>query len=141
MSEPFPNATESLPGRRTERLMLWLTPTLGLAAAIGAIALNRRDWAAGLFIGGILAWLNLRWLKRGLDALVVASEAQHGLLKPQIPLSTYFTAVFRYGLLALAVYVIFVYLHVPLASMVVGLCALGAATLAASVWEILRPPQ
>jgi hypothetical protein len=37
------------------------------------------------------------------------------------------------------VYVIFEVLKVPLASMVVGLCALGAATITASVYEILRP--
>jgi len=70
---------------------------------------------------------------------VRASEAQEGRDKPQVPLATYFTAIFRYGLLALAVYVIFKYLHVPLGSMVAGLCALAAATIAASVWEILRP--
>jgi len=46
---------------------------------------------------------------------------------------------FRYGLIALAVYVIFIYLRVPLVSMVVGLCALGAATIAASVYEIWHP--
>jgi hypothetical protein len=70
---------------------------------------------------------------------VLASEAQQGRENPRVPLATYFTAIFRYGLLALAVYVIFKYLHVPLGSMVVGLCALAAATIAASVWEILRP--
>jgi small-conductance mechanosensitive channel len=101
--------------------------------------LRRRDWAAGLAIGTVLAWLNFRWLKRGLDALVPASKAQEGREKPQVPLAAYFTAVFRYGLLALAVYVIFIYLHVPLGSMVVGFCALAAATITASVWEILRP--
>jgi hypothetical protein len=47
--------------------------------------------------------------------------------------------LFRYGLIALAVYVIFIYLRVPLVSMVVGLCALGAAAIAASVYEILHP--
>jgi len=50
-------------------------------------------------------------------------------------------SIFRYGLLALAVYVIFNYLHVPIGSMVVGLCALAAATIAASVWEILHPVE
>ena len=64
---------------------------------------------------------------------------RQGRERPQVPLATYFTAIFRYGLLALAVYVIFEYLHVPLGSMVAGLCALAAATIAASVWEILRP--
>jgi len=38
---------------------------------------------------------------------------------------------FRYVLLALGVYAIFVYLHVPLVSIGLGLCALGAATIAA----------
>jgi len=47
--------------------------------------------------------------------------------------------MFRYGLIGFCVYVIFDVLKVPLASMVVGLCALGAATIAASVYEILRP--
>jgi hypothetical protein len=49
--------------------------------------------------------------------------------------------MFRYGLIAICVYVIFEYLKVPLASMVVGLCALGAATIATSVYEILRPVE
>jgi hypothetical protein len=45
----------------------------------------------------------------------------------------------RYGLIAFAVYVIFEFLRIPILSMIVGLCALGAATMAASVYEILRP--
>jgi hypothetical protein len=76
-----------------------------------------------------------------LDALVVASTAQAGKEKPAVPLLSYFGMVFRYGLIALAVYVIFIYLRVPLVSMIVGLCALGAATVAASVYEILYPAE
>jgi small-conductance mechanosensitive channel len=130
---------EEVAGAATEQRIAWLTLLFGfIAAAILALA-HRRPWATGLAIGAILAWLNFRWLKRGLDALVLASQAQQGREKPQVPLATYFTAIFRYGLLALAVYVIFKYLNVPLGSMVVGSCALAAATLAASVWEILRP--
>jgi CHASE2 domain-containing sensor protein len=52
---------------------------------------------------------------------------------------TYLLALLRYSLIALIVYVIFVYLHIPLVSMLVGLCALGAAAIAASVYEIFRP--
>jgi hypothetical protein len=69
----------------------------------------------------------------------MASTAQAGEEKPAVPLLSYFGMLFRYGLIALAVYVIFEYLRVPLVSMVVGLCALGAATVVASVYEILRP--
>lgn len=95
-------------------------------------------WAAGLMIGATLAWLNFRWLRQGLDALVAASAAQAGAEKPRVPLSAYFRALLRYALIALAVYVIFKLLRVPLASMVLGLCALAAAVIAASVYEVLH---
>ncbi len=125
-------------GALTERRIAWLTLLFGFTAAAVLAMARQKEWAAGLAIGTVLAWLNFRWLKRGLDALVLASKAQEGREKPHVPLATYFKAIFRYGLLALAVYVIFKYLHVPVGSMVVGLCALAAATIAASVWEILR---
>lgn len=111
----------------------------GVAASAAAAFAGSRLWAAGLLIGAVLAWLNFRWLRRGLDALVAASAAQAGAEKPRVPLSTYLAAVFRYGLIALLVYVIFKILKVPLASMVVGMCALAAAAIAASVYELWRP--
>jgi hypothetical protein len=132
---------ETIAGAQTERRIGWLTLLFGFAAAAIVAALQRRAWAAGLAIGTVLAWLNFRWLKRALNALVVASTAQQGREKPRVPLTTYFAALFRYGLLGLTVYVIFIYLHVPLGSMVLGLCALAAAAIAASVWEILRPVE
>jgi len=132
---------EEVAGATTERRIAWLTLLFGFTAAAILALSHQRPWATGLAIGTVLAWLNFRWLKRGLDALVRASEAQQGRERPQVPLATYFTAIFRYGLLALAVYVIFNYLQVPIGSMVVGLCALAAATIAASVWEILHPVE
>jgi hypothetical protein len=124
---------------RTERRIAWLTLALGGAAALAVGFLRRWPWAEGLAIGAVLAWLNFRWLKRGLDALVAASVAQEGRAKPRVPLGTWFRMIFRYALIALCVYVIFEYLKVPLVSMLAGLCALGAATLAASLYEILHP--
>ena len=126
-------------GLGTERRIAWMTPLIGAAAAAPVYFSYRHDWALGLFLGSLLAWLNFRWLRRGLDALVAGSVAQQGLAQPRVPLLTYFAAAFRYGLLAIGVYVIFIYLHVPLVSLILGLCALGAAAVAASVWEILHP--
>jgi hypothetical protein len=125
----------------TERRIAWLTLILGGASAIIVAILRSPAWAEGLAIGTALAWLNFRWLKRGMDALVVVATAQEGFAKPRIPFGTWFRLMFRYGLIAFCVYVIFEYLKVPLASMVVGLCALGAATIVASVYEILRPTE
>ena len=126
---------------RTEKRIAWLTLVFGGAASVAVAALRRGAWAEGLAIGTVLAWLNFRWLRRGLDALVQAATAQEGAPQPRIPVGTWFRLLFRYGLIAFCVYVIFEYLRVPLASMVVGLCALGAATIAASVHEMLHPTE
>lgn len=125
----------------TERRISWLTLLIGALAGGASLALRHRAWAAGLSVGATLAWLNFSWLRRGLDSLMLASTAQEGHPKPKVPLLSYALAMLRYALIALAVYVIFEYLHVPLASMVVGLCALGAAAIAASVYEIWRPAE
>lgn len=133
------NAAESTSAALTERRISRLTLLIGFLAALLVALLRNRLWGLGLGIGAGLAWLNFRWLRSGLDALVVASTAQAGKEKPVVPLLTYFAMLFRYGLIGLAVYVIFIYLRVPLVSMVVGLCALGAAAIAASVYEIWHP--
>jgi ATP synthase I chain len=125
-------------GQETERRIAWLTLVFGSAASAAAAVAAKRTWAGGLLIGAVLAWLNFRWLRRGLDGLVAASAAQAEVEKPRVPLGTYFAAVFRYGLIALIVYVIFKLLQVPLASMVVGMCALAAAAIAASVYELFQ---
>jgi small-conductance mechanosensitive channel len=124
------------PAFPTERRIAWLTLAFGAAASAAAALSGSRLWAAGLLIGAVLAWLNFRWLRRGLDALVAGSAAQAGAQKPRVPLGSYFGAVFRYGLIALSVYAIFKFLRVPLASMVVGMCAVAAAAIAASVYEL-----
>jgi small-conductance mechanosensitive channel len=134
-------APESAPGTATENRISSLTLVIGLASALVAAILQKLVWGAGIAIGAALAWLNFRLLKRGLDALAAAAMAQAGRDKPAVPLSSYFGMVFRYGLIALSVYVIFKFLKVPLLSMVLGLCALGAATIAASVYEIFHPPE
>lgn len=129
----------SIIGAQTERRISWLTLVFGFSAAAIAALLRHNLWAAGLAIGTVLSWLNFRWLKRALDALVVLSTAQQGQEKPKVPTTTYLAALFRYGLLGLTVYVIFMFLHVPLGSMILGFCALAAAAIVASVWEILSP--
>lgn len=126
-------------GTRTEARIARLTLFFGAAAAAAAFFLEHRAWAEGLAIGAVLGWLNFRWLGRGLNALVTASTVQEGREKPQVPLSAYFMALFRYALIGLTVYVIFVYRNIPLASMVFGMCALAAAAIVASVWEIFAP--
>ena len=134
-----PTGVEASRGRATERRIAWLTLVLGFAAGAIVAVVGHTRWSAGLVIGTALAWLNFRWLRRGVNTFVLASKAQAGSEKPRVPFGTYFLMLLRYGLIAFAVYVIFAYLKVPLLSMVAGLCALAVAAIAASVYEILRP--
>lgn len=136
---PGESATGGIAGAITERRIAWLTLAIGaVAAGITGIAYSWA-WAAGLMIGSVLAWFNFFWLARGMDALVAASTAQADAARARVPVGTYFRVMFRYALIALSVYVIFRVLRIPLTSMIFGLCALGAAAVAASVYEVWHP--
>lgn len=124
--------------RQSESRISLLTLIIGLLVAIPVAVFHNWLWGLGIVIGAALAWLNFRWLKQGLDALTLAATAQQGSATVHVPIVSYFKAVFRYALIALSIYVIFKYLHVPALSMVFGLCALGAATILVSVHSILR---
>ena len=124
---------------RVEQRIARLTLVLGVAAGGLTAALYTWRWGLGLLVGALLAWLNFRWLRDALDALKRLSTAQAEEAKVQVPLGTWFRFVGRYALIGLTVYVIFEGLKVPILSILVGLCVLGAATLAASVYEILHP--
>ena len=126
-------------GRQTERRIAWLTLAWGLTGVLVAAALGRFAWAFGLGVGTALAWHNFRLVRRGMDAFVEAAKQQSASRKAQVPLATYAAMALRYGLIAAVVYATFELLKVPLLSMVVGLCALGAAAISASVYEVLRP--
>jgi hypothetical protein len=127
------------PSTQTEKRIAWLTLFFGAVAGVAAALLRQPLWAGGLVVGAVLAWFNFRWLRQGMNALVEASQAQAGLPRARVPIGAYFRVLFRYALIAVSVYVIFELLKFPLASMVVGLCALGPAAIAASIYEIARP--
>jgi hypothetical protein len=139
-TSPTPEPAIAPPvGERTVRRLAYLIPLFGVAGGLLAALLHRLDWAEGLVLGSALAWLNFRWLKRGLEAFIASAGGQVSREKPRPSPATYLAALFRYVLIGLAVYAIFNYLHVPLVSIVLGLCAFAAATITASVWEILQP--
>jgi len=129
------------PYLQSEKRIALLTLILGALAAIPVAWFDGPAWGAGIFVGSTLAWFNFHWLRQGLDALTTAATVQANRRNPRVPIVTYFKALFRYGLIALAVYVIFKYLNVPILSMILGLCALGAATMVVSVYEILHPQE
>ena len=122
----------------TERRIARLTLLLGAIAAAGACLLFSIRVGAGVLIGALLAWVNFRWLKSALDTVTRAATAQSKASKARVPLGSVFGLIGRYLLLAVSVYAIFIFLGIPILSMLVGLCALGAATMGASLYEVFQ---
>jgi len=125
----------------TERRIAQLTLVLGAAAAVGGWFFFSLRVGAGVLMGAALAWVNFRWLAGALDALVGAAAATGDPAKAQVPIGSVMRMAGRYVLIAAVVYVIFSVFNIPVLSMLVGLCALGAATIAASLGEVVRPAR
>lgn len=123
--------------RRAERRIARLTLILGFVAALPvAVWISWRS-GAGVLVGALLAWVNFRWLQQGLDALVKLATAQQGVAAPRISVWVYVKLLARYALIALMAYVIVSAFEVPVLSIVGGLCALGAAAVAGSIYELV----
>jgi hypothetical protein len=122
----------------TERRIARLTLVLGGVASIGACFLFSIRVGAGILIGALLAWINFRWLKSALDTVTRAATAQAEFSKVRVPIGSIFALIGRYFLIAVSVYAIFIFLRIPILSMLVGLCALGAATIGASLYEVFQ---
>ena len=139
MTSPVSESTgDPRVGERTVRRISYLIPGFGLASGLVAALLHRWDWAEGLVAGAALGWLNFLALKRGVEGLTSRPGAPADGQKARPHSTSHVASAFRYILIGAAVYVIFNFLHVPLLSLARGLCAFVAATIAASVWEILQ---
>jgi hypothetical protein len=113
-----------------------LTLLLGfLAALLVSIAKSPR-WGLGIAVGTSLAWLNFRWLDQALAALVTVSTAQAGAPQARVPATVYWKFAGRYVLMGLAIYVTVHYFAVPVLTVILGLLALGAAAIVASLYEV-----
>jgi|ERR1051325_3139556 hypothetical protein len=149
--DPQTNSLLTAHGERVVWRIQLLTLAFGIVAAVVALALHRGDWAKGLLCGAALSWLNFRWLQNGIrglfeSALARARANPEGAEAPVTSANSTtsgmlraFSLLVRYALVAAGVYVIFICLHVPLVSIGLGLCALVAAIIVASVWEALQP--
>jgi small-conductance mechanosensitive channel len=129
---------DAAPYALTERRIARLTLVLGGIASGGACFLFSIRVGAGVLIGALLAWVNFRWLKNALDTVTRAATAQAEPSEARVPVGSLFALIGRYFLIAVSVYVIFISFGIPILSMLVGLCVLGAATIGASLYEVFQ---
>lgn len=123
--------------RRRDRRLEWLTLVLGFGAAAVVSLVVTRAAGAGVAIGTLLAWLNLRWLQQGVAAIVQLSVAQAGQPRPRVSVWVYVKLFGRYALIGLVLYVTVSRLMIPLLSVLGGLFALGAAAMVSGIYEVL----
>jgi hypothetical protein len=136
----IPNSVNDIPfpqGRIVHRIE-WLILAFGIAASAAAGLTGHWDWAAGLITGAVGARLNFHWMKRGVATVTGVGMADSPDARTAKKGVAPAAALIRYVLIGLGAYVIFIYLHFPLVSVVAGFCALGPAVLAASLWEIVQ---
>jgi hypothetical protein len=136
MSHPAPSFSD----RANHRISL-LTLAWGLGAGAILAASGQWKWAAGISAGAFMAWLNHRWLVQATGALVQLAAAQADAAKPRVPVSTWFFLAGRYFLIGLAAYAIVKFWAVPVSSILVGLLALGAATITEGLYEVFARPR
>jgi hypothetical protein len=136
--EPIPQTREWF--QRVERRIAVLTLGIGVVAALIVAAAGVWRWGAGILLGAALAWINFRWLEQALEAIARLARAHSGAPKPRISLWVWIKVFSRYGLIAILLYTAWVLLHIPVVSMLAGLCALGAAVIAEGIYEAIGRP-
>jgi hypothetical protein len=123
---------------RAERRIAGLTFVLGFAAAGAAVFASSLATGAGVAAGALLAWMNFRWLRQGVDALARVATTPAGGERPRISTWVYAKLFGRYALIGVVLYVMVFRLSVPAWSIVAGLLALGAAAMVESIYEVLQ---
>lgn len=139
-------------GRAEWRIELF---SVGVGMLGTAVIACVASFAAGLsfLIGASMSWLNFRWLKQGVNALVGLSIAQpgtqeapqeeagegaaEGAQKARVPAGVYVKFAGRYLLLLLVAYVILSRLRWPATYLIAGLFVVVAAVLLELVLELL----
>jgi hypothetical protein len=119
-----------------ERRIEYLTIGTGAAAALVAGFLWGAKAGGSLAAGAALSWLNYRWMKQGVGALIPLATAQVGVEKVKIPKSVYFKFLGRYALLLVAAYAILSRLRLPAVFLIAGLFAVVAAVMLELVFEL-----
>jgi hypothetical protein len=121
---------------RVERRINWLTPCLGVLAAL--IVWRMASWraGAGVAIGAVLIWLHYFWLRKA--TLAIVHEAVKSADAPKSDSNwMIFRLLVGYALIAIVGYVIVIYFGLPVASILGGLLALGAAAMAGSAYTVI----
>jgi hypothetical protein len=131
--DPEPLTTEAEP-RRTNRGILAVMFAVVAAMAVAGAAIYGIRAAIGVVVGGLMAWLNFRWLDSSTRAIMVDPTTA----KTPILAMKY---VFRYVLIAAVLYAIWWADVLPVAAVIAGLGSFAIAVLIRGLKSIITSSQ
>lgn len=120
-----------------ERRIEFLIIGLGIFIALGALIGWGIMACGGLAAGTTLCWLNFRWLRHKAAALMRLGLAQSGVETVRVPKRVYVGSLGRLGLLLIIVYVILVWLRLPVIAVLCGLFLVIPAVVIELLYEVM----
>ena len=121
--------TEAELRRSHSRILLIMAAVVALTAIAGG-AIYGRAAATGVLLGGILAWINFRWLDSSTRAMMIEPIAA---TTPILAMKY----VFRYLLIAAVLFGFWYYNVLPVAAMIAGLSSFAVAVVIKGFTDII----
>ena len=106
----------------SNRRILWVMAIVNVLGSLACFIFVSRLFGLGVFIGGILAFINYYWLKHSLKKMFI--ETEEGEHKPRYTAVRY---ILRYFTLGAILLLIFLTHTVPIESVILGLASLAFA--------------
>ena len=128
--EPQPLTTEVELRRSHSGILLIMAAVVGVTAVAGG-AIYGKAAAIGVVLGGVLAWINFRWLDSSTRAMMVDPFAATTAILAM-------KYVFRYLLIAAVLFAIWYYDALPVAAVIAGLASFAVAVMIRGFTDIFK---
>jgi hypothetical protein len=131
--EPQPLTTEDQLRRSNRGILSLMFAVIGLMAVAGAVFYGPRA-AIGVLLGGLLAWINFRWLDSSTRAIMVDPlTATTSILAVRF--------VLRYVMIAAVLLVVWYYDLLPVVAVIAGLASFALAVVFRGLKSIFTGSQ
>jgi hypothetical protein len=131
--EPQPLTTEDQLRRSNRGILSLMFAVIGLMAVAGAVFYGPRA-AIGVLLGGLLAWINFRWLDSSTRAIMMDPlTATTSILAVRF--------VLRYVMIAAVLLVVWYYDLLPVVAVIAGLASFALAVVFRGLKSILTGSQ
>lgn len=103
---------------------------LSVVAGAGLIAWRGPAWGAGGFVGGVVSWLNFRWLRTTVEKIMGDAKGKARVA---------FVYAFKFTLLAAVLAGLILGLDLPALAVLIGVGAMPLGIVAETFWSTLAP--